>query len=393
LRKWFFVAGSIAISLLLGGCRNLSPRPEVPGKTIVAGVRWTSLSWAKLPGWPGENLAAAWPAVLASCASSKMPAQWSEFCAATRGIDVNDAAAQRRLYEEQLRAYRIEAHTESAPRSSLSTGLITGYYEPVLKGARKRGGAYLTPLYSVPDDLLIVDLGELYPALKGERLRGQLQGRRVVPYPDRAQLASGQTLKGKEIVWVDNAIDAFFLQIQGSGRVQLDDGAVIRLAYADVNGHPYRAIGRYLVEHGELTAEQATAPALREWLAKHPDRLAEVLNSNPSVVFFREEKINDPALGPRGAFGVPLTAGRSMAIDSRLLPLGAPIYLSTTHPLSGIPLQRVMVAQDTGGAIRGAVRADVFWGLGLEAAEAAGRMRQQGEMWLLWPAHQPLPSP
>ena len=267
----------------------------------------------------------------------------------------------------------------------MQSGLITGYYEPVLRGARKKGGAFQTPLYSVPDDLLIVELGDLYPALKGERVRGQLQGRRVVPYPDRALLADGKLLAGKEIVWVDSAVDAFFLQIQGSGRVQLTDGTTVRLAYADVNGQPYRAIGRQLVADGELTLEQATAPGMRQWLAEHPDRAPAVLNSNPSVVFFREEKITDAALGPRGALGVPLTAGRSVAIDARILPLGAPLYLSTTHPVSGEPLRRLVVGQDTGGAIRGAIRADLFFGLGPEAGELAGRMRSDGQLWLLWP--------
>ena len=271
--------------------------------------------------------------------------------------------------------------------------MITGYYEPVLNGARKRGGAFQWPLYRVPDDLVSIELGELYPELKSERVRGRLQGRRVTPYPDRAQLADGKLLAGKEIVWVDSAIDAFFLQIQGSGRVRLPDGSMLRLAYADVNGHPYQAIGRYLVERGEMTLEEATAPGLRAWLAAHPERQAEVFNHNPSVVFFREEKLGDPAIGPRGSLGVPLTAGRSLAVDQRQLPLGAPIFLATTDPLSGAPLQRLMLAQDTGGAIRGALRADFFWGLGNAAGEAAGRMRSPGELWLLWPAEEAPPDP
>jgi membrane-bound lytic murein transglycosylase A len=244
----------------------------------------------------------------------------------------------------------------------------------------------------VPDDLVWVELGELYPALQGERIRGRLQGRRITPFPDRAQLADGRTLAGQEIVWVDSAIDAFFLQIQGSGRVRLADGTMIRVAFADVNGHPYRAIGRYLVERGELTVEQATAPAIRDWLAQHPERQAEVFNTNPSVVFFREQALGDPAVGPNGAMGLPLTAGRSLAIDPRLLPLGAPLYLATTHPLSGLPLERLMLGQDTGGAIRGGLRADYFWGMGPEAGAAAGTMRHDGALWVLWPADQPLPD-
>jgi membrane-bound lytic murein transglycosylase A len=164
------------------------------------------------------------------------------------------------------------------------------------------------------------------------------------------------------------------------------------MAYAEVNGRPYRAIGRYLVDKGEMTVEQATAPALRQWLATHPERQQEVFNQNPSVVFFREEPLPDAATGPKGALGVPLTPGRSIAIDPGLLPLGAPFFLSTTHPVSGVPLQRLVLAQDTGGAIRGAPRADLFWGWGPDAAEGAGRMRSQGALWLLWPAGQTPPA-
>jgi len=288
------------------------------------------------------------------------------------------------MLESTLRAWQVTTQVPGQ-KGSVQTGLITGYYEPVLSGARKKGGPFQTPLYSVPDDLLTIDLGDLYPSLKGERVRGRLQGRRVVPYPDRALLADGKLLAGKELVWVDSPIDAFFLQIQGSGRVQLTDGTTVRLAYADVNGQPYRAIGRQLVADGELTVEQATAPGIRQWLLDHPERAPAVLNSNPSVVFFREEKITDPSLGPRGSLGVPLTAGRSVAIDSRILPLGAPLFLSTTHPISGEPLRRLVVGQDTGGAIRGAIRADLFLGLGPEAGDLAGRMRSDGQLWLLWP--------
>jgi membrane-bound lytic murein transglycosylase A len=307
---------------------------------------------------------------------------------------MSDARAQRQLIETRLRPWRVVTTTGAARHHPLRSdaGLITGYYEPFLNGSRKKSNIFRTPLYAVPDDLVTVELGDLYPALQGARVRGRLQGKKVVPYPDRAQLADGRMLAGKELLWVNNAIDAFFLQIQGSGRVHLDDGSTVRLAYADVNGQPYRAIGRYLVQQGEMTVEQATAPALREWLLAHPERQQEVFNQNPSVVFFREEKLVDTNAGPNGALGVPLTPGRSVAIDPRWLPLGAPLFLSTTHPVTAAPLQRLMIAQDTGGAIRGALRADVFWGWEDGAGEAAGRMRAQGALWLLWPVDQPLPA-
>jgi membrane-bound lytic murein transglycosylase A len=376
---------------MLVACRT-PPQPAKPTQDLPPVLRFEPAAWESLPGWNEDNIAEAWPALLASCSAPRMPAAWAASCRAATQIAPGEAARQRAWLTTQLRAYRVMTEDGAGTNVRRDTGMITGYYEPVLRGMRKRGGVYQTPLYGVPDDLVTVELGDLYPALKGERVRGRLQGKRITPYPDRAQLNDGKALAGREIVWVDSAIDAFFLQIQGSGRVQLDDGTTVRLAFADVNGHPYRAIGRYLVERGELTVEQATAPGLRQWLAEHPERQAEVFNANPSVVFFREEKLGDPAIGPRGSLTVPLTAGRSLAIDPRLLPLGAPFFLATTHPVTGAPLQRLMLAQDTGGAIRGALRADFFWGLGAEAGEAAGRMRQDGALWLLWPVNQPLPE-
>lgn len=386
----------LAAVLFAAGCGVTPPSPPTPSTETPAPapeLRYQATDWAQLPGWQADDLRAAWPALLASCGSSRMPAAWQPFCTEARAIGRDNAAAQRTLIETRLRPWRLTLQSPEGRTAPQDTGLITGYYEPVLRGSRTRGGAFQTPLHGVPDDLVTVDLGALYPVLQGERIRGRLQGKRVTPFPDRAQISQGQGLAGKELVWVDSAVDAFFLEIQGSGRVQLPDGSVIRLAFADVNGHPYRAIGRYLVEKGEMTLEEVTAPALRDWLARHPDRQAEVFNTNPSVVFFREQPLGDPSIGPQGAMGVPLTAGRSLAIDPRLLPLGAPLYLDTAHPIDGAPLQRLMLAQDTGGAIRGALRADFFFGLGPEAGEAAGRMRADGALWLLWPADQLPPGP
>jgi membrane-bound lytic murein transglycosylase A len=391
-RAWRHVAVAL-IPVLLVACKTAPPKPAVTAAAPPPPVlRYEAAAWEAVPGWRADALPQAWPALLASCGAPRMPAVFADFCRDAQALDARDAGGQRQLMESRLRPWRLTTESQDGRRERRNLGLITGYYEPELLGARQRAGAFQTPLYAVPDDLVSVELGELYPALRGERIRGRLQGRRITPFPDRAQLADGRQLAGREIVWVDSAIDAFFLQIQGSGRVRLPDGTVLRLAFADVNGHPYRAIGRYLVERGELTVEQATAPALREWLATHPERQAEVFNSNPSLVFFREEKLGDPSVGPRGSLGVPLTAGRSLAVDPRQLPMGAPLYLATTHPKDGAPLQRLMLAQDTGGAIRGAIRADYFWGLGSEAGDAAGRMRQDGALWLLWPADQSPPA-
>jgi membrane-bound lytic murein transglycosylase A len=260
----------------------------------------------------------------------------------------------------------------------------------VLNGARKRGGAFQTPLYRAPANMLNIDLAGVYPELKGMRLRGRLVGGKVVPYYSRAELTASNLLAGSELFWVDNAIDAFFLQVQGSGRIRLNGGSeTVRVAYADQNGHPYKSIGRYLVDKGEMSLDQASAQSIKAWYANNPQRQQELLNANPSVVFFKEEKLPDPNVGPKGAMGVPLTPQRSIAVDTQFVPLGVPVFLSTTQPNSEAPLQRLMMAQDTGGAIKSAVRADFFWGFGPEAGEKAGRMKQRGMMWVLLPKSGP----
>ncbi len=295
-------------------------------------------------------------------------------------MSATDSTVIRNFFES-----RFVPHQVRNLDGSLS-GTVTGYYEPLLRGSRTPGGLFQTPLYRTPGDLLTVDLGSLYPELKNMRLRGRLSGNKVVPYFTRAELEQKGLPPGTELVWVDNAIDAFFLQVQGSGRVSLDDGKeTIRLAYADQNGHPYKSIGRYLIDRGELKLEQASMQGIKAWAAANPHRLQELLNANPSVVFFKEEKITDASKGPRGALGVPLTERRSVAIDPQFITLGAPVFLSTTRPNTDQPMRQLMIAQDTGGAIRNPVRADFFWGFGQEAGELAGKMKQPGQMWLLLP--------
>src|SRR4029079_2786703 len=190
-------------------------------------------------------------------------------------------------------------------------------------------------------------------------------------------------LKGRELVWVDDAVDAFFMHIQGSGQVQLENGERLRLGYADQNGHPFRSLGALLIRRGEVPAERASMQGIKEWARKNPRKVQEFMNANPSYVFFRELASDLP--GPIGSLGVPLTAQRSVASVPRVVPLGAPVYLATTWPNTSDPLNRLMVAQDTGGAIAGGVRVDFFWGFGDAAGSQAGKMRQQGRMWALLP--------
>jgi len=335
-------------------------------------------SWNDLPEWRTEDPADAWEAFLTSCRALEKQGAWREICAAAAGIGNPDRDAARRFFEAQFTPFRV------IRADGGDEGLITGYYEPQLRGSRSASTRYRYPLYGVPVDLLAVDLGEIYPELKGLRLRGRLDGQRVVPYYDRAQIGEGRApLAGREIAWVDDAIELFFLQIQGSGRIILDSGETLHIGYADHNGFPYRSIGRHLVERGELPLEKASMQGIQAWARANPGQLTELLNHNARYVFFRELPAGLP--GPLGSLGVPLTARRSVAVDPGVVPLGAPVYIATTWPLSSRPLNRLMLAQDTGSAIRGAVRADYFWGYGEEAAREAGRMKQSLRMWVLLP--------
>jgi membrane-bound lytic murein transglycosylase A len=323
-------------------------------------------------------VAAAWSALLSSCRALVAQDIWRDPCAAAQALGTPDRNAARRFLEAHLAPFQVVS-----PEGS-GEGLITGYYEPLLRGSRKPNARYRFPVFGVPDDLLVVDLGDLHPELKGLRLRGRLEGRRIVPYYDRAKIEEGRApLSGREIAWVDDPVELFFLQVQGSGRIALDSGETMRVGYADQNGHPYRSIGRVLVERGDLPLEKASMQGIKAWAQANPGRLTELLNQNASYVFFRELPATGD--GPPGALGVPLTPRRSIAVDPRFIPLGAPVYIATTWPLSSKPLNQLVLAQDTGGAIRGAVRADYFWGFGEDAAREAGRMKQPLRMWVLLP--------
>lgn len=381
------------MGLLLSACvtppRSVAPprsAPSVPSLpapkagTIKSADYLRLATYDELPGWAEDDLTQLWPAFLASCDVMIRRSGWLEVCTDAQQLNASDGTAIRNFFEA-----RFLPHQVRNADGSLS-GTVTGYYEPLLRGSRTRGGLFQTPLYSPPVDLLTIELSGVYPELKNMRLRGRLSGSKVVPYFTRAELEQKGLLQGAELIWVDNPIDAFFLQVQGSGRVALEGSKeIIRLAYADQNGHPYKSIGRYLVDLGELKLEQASMQGIKAWAAVNPHRLQELLNANPSVVFFKEEKIIDASKGPRGAQSVPLTERRSIAIDPQFIPLGAPVFLSTTRPNSDVPLRRLMMAQDTGGAIRNPVRADFFWGFGHEAGELAGKMKQPGQMWLLLP--------
>lgn len=393
------------LAAVLAGCAILErepprepapPRPLVtpgrgekeapPGAAAAQAALLRPVRWSELPGWPADDPSAAWDAFLASCSAVGKQPPWRDVCTVARAIPRPDRASARRFFEENFTPFRVVGADGS------DVGLVTGYYEPLLRGSRRPHGRYRYPLYGVPDDLLVIDLVRVYPELAGMRLRGRLEGRRVVPYYDRAQIEAGEApLAGKELVWVDDPIELFFLHVQGSGRIALDTGETIRVGYAEQNGHPYRSIGRLLVERGELSPENASMQGIKAWARANPERLRELLDANASYVFFRELPPGLP--GPLGALGVPLSAGRSLAVDPRFVPLGAPVYVATTWPASARPLERLMLAQDTGGAIRGPLRADFYWGSGEPAERAAGRMSGPLRMWVILPNGARVPQP
>lgn len=347
-------------------------------------MRLEPVDWQAVPGWDEEDPGPGLRAFLRGCPALK-EAAWQAFCAQARTLDGADAPRLRAFLAQALQAYAVRNADGS------DEGLVTGYYEPVLDASRTRTGRFRYPVYGVPPDLLTVDLATVYPELRGMRLRGQLSGRRLLPYPDRARFEQDPPAGAVPLAWFEDRLDAFVLEIQGSGRIRLDTGEVLRLSYADQNGHPYRAIGRVLVERGELSAEAATLPGIRAWAAGHPDQVEGLLRANPSMVFFTLGPAD--AAGPKGSLGVELTPGRSLAVDTRVIPAGAPVFLSLRATPDSTPDHRLMAAQDTGGAIRGAVRADYFFGTGPEAARQAGTLRGRGRLFVLLPAGMAPPVP
>jgi membrane-bound lytic murein transglycosylase A len=290
-------------------------------------------------------------------------ADWRGACAQAQG----DA---RRFFESSFTPYAVGGEA-----------LFTGYYEPQIKGRRSRGGAFQTPVYGLPDDLVRVNLGLFNSKLTGENISGRLEGHRLVPYATRAEI-NAKGASAPVLFYTDDPISFFFLQIQGSGRVTFEDGSTIRIGYAGANGQPYTAIGRTLIADGSLKREEVSLQTIRAWLAAHPDRAQAVMETDKSYIFFEERPMGDVALGSTGTLGAALTPQASLAVDARLHALGAPFYVAADGP---DPLHGLLVAQDTGGAIRGAARGDIFFGFGAEAERRAGMMKAPGRLYLLLP--------
>ena len=330
-----------------------------------------------------DDLNLAWPAWLQSCTALVKKPMWKNACDTANSLNLQtnnnpDSDSVRAYFRQNFSVYKT-TNVDGA-----ESGLITGYYQPILKGSRTKSAKYPFPLYTTPPDLITVELDGLFPELKYKRVRGRVVGNKLVPYFNRAEIETDNSpIKGRELLYIDNIVDVFFLQIQGSGVVQFENGEQVMVGYADQNGHTYNSVGRLLIERGELTSANASMAGIKNWVKNNPLRFRELLNNNPSFVFFRELPSGLP--GPIGALGVPILAERAVAVDPKFVPLGAPVFLSTTQPNNNKPLKRLMMAQDTGGAIKGGVRADFFWGAGAEAGAKAGAMKQSGKIWVLLP--------
>ncbi len=354
------------------------PAVEVPVVEEVAVPTLQVVEWQDVSGWQDDDPGLALEAFLKSCKALRWRPQWQTVCTEVAGLDNPSANEVRRFFEEYF-----EPHIVSQANGS-TEGLMTGYYVPDLKGSRYASSEYPYPLYRRPNDLLVIDLSDVYPDLSDYRLRGRLDGHRVIPYWNRGDIDSfDRPLAGEELFWVKDPVELFFLHIQGSGRILLDDGSAVMVNYADQNGHPYRSIGKYMLDRGIMERSQMSMQNIRKWARNNPAEVDNLLNQNPSYVFFRE--LGADVKSPPGALGVALTPGRSLAVDRRYIPLGAPVFVETTWPNSDKQLKRLMVAQDTGGAIKGRIRGDFFWGMGDEAGALAGRMKQTAKFWVLLP--------
>lgn len=356
---------------------SILPQADGTGGLLRPKAHWLPAQWSDLPGWDNDRIRDWWPALWKGCA--KPAPGWAGVCTEVKKLGADwgqqvDDGFVRQWVQSQFRPWRVTA------LDGASSGLMTGYFEPLLEGRRQPDARFQYALHRAP-----TDLGQRKPHCSRTELETTPECRAAVA--------------GREIVYLADPLDVLLIQVQGSGRIRLQDDItaqgqprIVRLAFAGHNDQPYQSVARWLVDQGAFPLEQASWPAVRNWAQQNPTRVAEMMRANPRVVYFREEPLSDPEAGPLGAQGVPLTPGRSIAVDRDSIPLGTPVWVDTSVPQAWAatppppqPLQRLVMAQDTGGAITGAVRADFFWGWGDEALAQAGRTKQTLGLWVLWP--------
>ena len=385
-----FVTIGLALSLL-SGCANIGGASHAP-------MALQPVAYGDLPGWGSDRPEAALAAFVVSCERIQYfppdqslggsgdaariagkAAQWGAVCAAAKDVPPADDAAARTFFQTRFQPYLVT-------QAGSTTAKVTGYFEPEVAGDTSQEGPYRTPLLGLPPDLVTFDLGLFDPDKPGTIAVGRVQSQQIVPYYDRFEIENGALDPDRlAIAWVADPVDAYFLQVEGSGRINLPDGSVMRVTYAGKNGRPYVPIGRVMVQDKLLAADDVTEQSIRAWLEANPARARAIMDQNPSYVFFRTAPQLAADQGPPGALGVSLTQSRSIAVDDRYLPLGSPVWLVTTDPVTHAPLRRMTVAQDLGSAITGPLRADLFFGTGRTAEAAAGAMDAPGQLYVLLP--------
>lgn len=365
----------IITTLFFTGCTMkeevVVPKEEkiVPPPVKPTTENMKAVSFTEIEGFYKDDLNHALEVFKKDCKKSKKNELFTEVCEkAESEID------GKRFFTLYFQPYKL------LDENSSDEGLITGYYEPLLYGSLKKTARYKYPLYKTPKDMLIVDFTSIYPDLKSYKLRGKLVGNKVLPYDSREEIENNPSKELEPIVYVDNKVDVFLLHVQGSGKVLLDTGELINVGYAEQNGRKFKGIGMYMLNKGYITKDELSAQGMKKYLDKNPSKADEVLNQNESYVFF--QKSNQ---GATGSLGTPLTAKRNIAVDRSVIPLGMPVFLNTTNPVDKKPINQLMVAADVGGAIKGKVRADFFWGFGDSAFDYAGRMKEKGKMYILMP--------
>ena len=365
----------IITTLFFTGCTMkeevVVPKEEkiVPPPVKPTTENMKAVSFTEIEGFYKDDLNHALEVFKKDCKKSKKNELFTEVCEkAESEID------GKRFCTLYFQPYKL------LDENSSDEGLITGYYEPLLYGSLKKTARYKYPLYKTPKDMLIVDFTSIYPDLKSYKLRGKLVGNKVLPYDSREEIENNPSKELEPIVYVDNKVDVFLLHVQGSGKVLLDTGELINVGYAEQNGRKFKGIGMYMLNKGYITKDELSAQGMKKYLDKNPSKADEVLNQNESYVFF--QKSNQ---GATGSLGTPLTAKRNIAVDRSVIPLGMPVFLNTTNPVDKKPINQLMVAADVGGAIKGKVRADFFWGFGDSAFDYAGRMKEKGKMYILMP--------
>ena len=358
------------IGIYFSGCTSLQNGLHLTNKNI-SKAKFLKANWSDIKGFESDDLDSALKVFKKDCKRAKKYKNLEDIC-----LKASVSTDGKYFFTNNFKPYQIMAKDSDY-------GLITGYYEPMLQGSITKTAKFRYPVYSVPKDLITVDLSRIYPKLKKYKLRGKLIGNILIPYDSREDIESKINDKDEflqPICYVDDKIDLFFLHIQGSGKVELRDGSTINIGYGGQNGRKYYAVGRKLIEMGEIEKENISLQSIKKWLVKNPSKVDDILNLNPSYVFFTKSDKD-----ATGSLGAELVAQRNIAVDRNYIPLGFPVFLNTTNPIDEKPLNKLVIAADTGGAIKGEIRADLFFGSGIGAAELAGKMKQKGKMFILIP--------